>query len=73
MAEEPLFNSRDEMRRVALFAQRQHDPTNQDGNPYERCEHCHYTRHPCEVYDLATMVLALLDQGRTGEWESDAD
>ena len=39
-----------------------HDPANQVGNGYERCEHCHYTRHPCTVYDLATTILELLDR-----------
>lgn len=71
MTVDPPFIDRDEMRRVAAFAQRQHDPKFQR-NGYDRCEHCHYTRHPCDVYDLATMVLTLLDEGRTGEWESDA-
>lgn len=36
-------------------------PAQQEDNGYERCAHCHYTRHPCSVYDLATMVLSLLD------------
>jgi hypothetical protein len=53
--------TRDEMRAFATFARDQHDPANQEGNPYERCEHCHYTRHPCDVHDLAVMVLTLLD------------
>lgn len=64
--------TRDDMRRTAIHAQRQHDPAFQQ-NGYNRCEHCHYTRHPCEVYDLATMVLFLLDEGRDGRMESDAD
>ena len=50
-----------EMREYATFARDQHDPSKQEGNGYNRCEHCHYTRHPCDVYDLAVMVLALLD------------
>jgi hypothetical protein len=54
----------DELRRFALGAQQQHDPAQQGDNPYERCEHCHYTRHPCDTYELATAVLQLLDSGR---------
>jgi len=54
---------RDALRREALDAQMRHDPTAQQ-NGYQRCELCHYTRHPCEVYDLATTVLALLDEGQ---------
>ena len=62
--------SDDDLRRYALDAQAQHDPSKQDDNPYERCAHCHYTRHPCDVYDLATAVLQLLDRGRTDDpWE----
>lgn len=53
--------TRDEMREYATAARAQHDPANQEGNPYERCELCHFTRHPCDVHDLASMVLALLD------------
>lgn len=30
-----------------------------------RCMHCSYTRHPCSTYELATIILALLDRGRT--------
>jgi hypothetical protein len=60
----PGYDNDDELRRYALDEQRLHDPANQDHN-YERCEHCHYTRHPCDVYELATAVLYLLDRGRT--------
>jgi hypothetical protein len=61
----PGYDNDDELRRYALDEQRLHDPANQDGNNYERCEHCHYTRHPCDVHELATAVLFLLDRGRT--------
>lgn len=63
----------DELRRFALEEQRLHDPDNQTDNPYERCELCHYTRHPCSTHDLASAVLQLLDRGRDGTMESDAD
>lgn len=66
MSTEPPFMSgwdtADDLRRYALDLQRVHDPAQQEGNGYERCEHCHYTRHPCEVYELATIVLALIDR-----------
>jgi hypothetical protein len=39
-----------------------HDPKLQEGNGYDRCEHCHYVRHPCSVHELATIVLALIDR-----------
>ena len=38
-----------ELREYATFAMAQHDPAQQEGNGYNRCEHCHYTRHPCDV------------------------
>jgi hypothetical protein len=62
---EPPFDSRDDLRRFALDCQRQHDPQHQPQNGYLRCALCSYTRHPCDVYDLATSVLWLLDEGRT--------
>jgi hypothetical protein len=52
----------DELQDYAAGLQREHDPTNQKHN-YERCELCGFTHHPCDVYDLATAVLALLDRG----------
>ena len=59
----------DDLRRYALTEQMLHDPAKQD-HGYDRCEHCHYTRHPCSVYDLATAVLQLLDRGRPdSSWE----
>jgi hypothetical protein len=54
----------DELREYATFARDQHDPSKQEGNPYQRCQHCHYTRHPCDVHDLASAVLTLLDRVR---------
>lgn len=72
MVDEPPYR-RDDLRRFALDEQRLHDPAQQGADAWpDRCMHCHYTRHPCDVYELATIVLTLLDEGRTGEWESDA-
>jgi hypothetical protein len=51
----------DELRNYAVQEQILHDPSKQ-GHGYDRCEHCHYTRHPCSTYDLATAVLQLLDR-----------
>ena len=59
--------SDDEIRQYATSERDLHDPAQQEGNGYDRCEHCHYTRHPCDVYELATVVLALLDRGRTDQ------
>lgn len=65
---------RDDMRRFALDEQRLHDPAQQGLDAWpNRCALCNYTRDPCSTYDLATMVLALLDEGRDGRMESDAD
>ena len=50
--------SRSEMRSFAETLRDQHD-ANKQAHPYDRCEHCSYTRHPCDTYDLASMVLAL--------------
>ena len=50
---------------LRVFAQEElasHTPANQENNGYERCALCHYTRHPCDVYDLAAAVLRLLDR-----------
>ena len=54
--------SDDDLRMFARAAKAHHTPTEQDDNPYERCALCHYTRHPCDVYDLAAAVLTLLDR-----------
>jgi hypothetical protein len=51
----------DEVRQYAESERDLHDPAQQEHNGYERCAHCHYTRHPCSVHELATIVLALLD------------
>jgi len=59
--------TRDELRRYALETQRIHDPKAQ-ANGYDRCEHCHYTRHPCEAHELATIVLEMLDRGAPDEY-----
>lgn len=40
-----------------------HDPDKQD-HGYDRCEHCHYTSHPCEVFDLCETVEALIAELR---------
>ena len=64
MTDETPWGSRDDLRRQALQEQFLHDPSKQ-GHGYDRCEHCHYTRHPCSVHDLAAAVLWLLDDGRT--------
>jgi hypothetical protein len=55
----------EELRAFASFALAQHDPAQQEDNRYQRCEHCHYTRHPCDPFDLAFHVLALLDRLKT--------
>lgn len=50
------------VREYAADLQRIHDPDRQtDGFP-GRCAMCSFTRHPCDVYDLATVVLGLLDE-----------
>jgi hypothetical protein len=58
----------DELRRHALEIQMMHDPRKQENNPYGRCALCHYTRHPCEVFELATAVLQLIDRGAPDEY-----
>lgn len=62
--------SDDDLRTFARAAIDQHTPANQrlqggegvGDNPYDRCALCHFTRHPCDVYDLAAAVLRLLDE-----------
>ena len=54
---EPPFISRAEAEGVRDT----HDPTKQ-GHGYNRCEHCHYTSHPCDAYDMADAVIRLLDR-----------
>lgn len=47
---------------------RDHDPIRQtmsDGktpNPHDRCALCGYTRYPCDVYDMAALLLVALDE-----------
>ena len=52
----------DDLRRFAEDELARHTPVNQERNGYNRCAECHYTRHPCDVYDLAAAVLRLLDR-----------
>ena len=49
------------LRQHAEGIMHQHNPDNQRHN-YERCELCGFTRHPCDLYDLAEDLLALLDE-----------
>ena len=58
--------NRDDMRRLAVHAQRRHDPAQQDdtGLRPPRCALCQFVSHPCEAYELATVVLQLLDDDR---------
>ena len=39
----------------------EHDPDNQDDNPYERCALCGYTGHPCDVFDLAAWLIDAIE------------
>jgi len=55
------FNN-EQLREFAQAMLTSHDPANQEDNGYERCALCHFTRHPCDVYDLAAAVLRLLDR-----------
>lgn len=52
----------DELRRYAEGERDLHDPPQRDDNPYGPCAHCNYTRHPCDIHDLASMALALLER-----------
>lgn len=49
-----------EVRADAHAVRDAHDPKLQKDNPYERCSLCHFTRHPCEAYEMADAVLRLL-------------
>ena len=66
-SDEPLILSDDDIRREALAVQKAHDPDQQENNNYMRCALCHYTRHPCDAYDMATTVLMLMDRGRVDD------
>jgi hypothetical protein len=53
----------DEALRVeALAIRTAHDPEHQKDNGYERCALCHFTRHPCDAFDMADQVLTLLNR-----------
>ena len=54
--------SDEELREWATALIDAHTPAKQEGNPYERCALCHYTHHPCDVWDLAAWVVTLLDR-----------
>ena len=60
-----VLYSRDEMRRFAAELREAHDAAKQGDVWIDRCSLCHATRHPCDVYDLASMVLALTKQETT--------
>jgi hypothetical protein len=62
------YDNADQVRRFALDEQSIHNPANQDGNVYGRCMHCHYVRHPCSAYELATVLLAVLDREAPDEY-----
>lgn len=51
----------DELRLYAVSLQNLHDAAQQT-HGYDRCEHCDYTRHPCDTFEMATAVLELLTQ-----------
>ena len=51
----------DATRMLASDIRDAHDPEKQADNPYYRCALCHYTRHPCDAYDMADTVLRLLE------------
>ena len=50
----------------ARWLMEDHTPANQDGNPYERCDRCEYTRHPCDIYDLASWLIVALERNNDG-------
>jgi hypothetical protein len=54
---------------LRLFAQHTmdlHTPEKQHHGYEGRCGECHFTRHPCDVFDLAAAVLRLLDRQQDG-------
>lgn len=55
-----LIYSPEQLEEYARSVLDHHDPEQQDSNGYERCAECHYTRHPCEVFEMASAVLTLL-------------
>lgn len=52
-----MIHTRDEI----VDMRRRHNPRHQEGNGYDRCALCDYTRHPCDVHDLCTDWLELHD------------
>lgn len=54
----------EELRTEATNTRDLHDPEKQEGSTAYpgRCELCHYTRHPCDAFDMADAVLRLLDR-----------
>ena len=57
------YENDDALRIEALAIRTAHDPEHQGDDAWpERCALCHYTRHPCDTYDMADQVLALLDR-----------
>lgn len=74
---DPPIISADQIRHLALQLRAEHDGRTQGSvlasiDPHPRCSVCHYTRHPCAVFELADDVLTYIDRDRTGECESDA-
>jgi hypothetical protein len=57
-----VYDDRFALRTEALAIRTAHDPEHQDDNGYERCAICHFTRHPCDAFDMADQVLGLLNQ-----------
>jgi len=53
------------IRAAVLETQQRHDPANQGDVGFPgRCALCSFTRHPCEIHELATLCLLLLDERR---------
>lgn len=46
--------------RAVKWLRDQHDPAKQDHSHGDRCEHCGYTRAPCEIFDLSDSWLNLI-------------
>lgn len=61
LAEATAFTN-DELRRFAVYLLFAHYPPKQADNGFDRCAVCSYTRHPCDVFDLAASVLHLLGE-----------
>ena len=70
---EPPFISRDYLRRLGLQLRSEHDGRTQASvlasiDPHPRCSVCHYTRHPCAIFEFTDAVLTALDQGAPDEY-----